>query len=58
MEMAYVEYVTIPSWEVTYRVGNVRTVEVIQAYTTSDVRKLIQEKYNGKKVQIVSIKRV
>ena len=58
MEMAYVEYVSIPSWEVTYRVGNVRTVEVIRAYTTSDVRKLITEKYGKEKVQIISIKKV
>lgn len=56
--IVYVEYATLSSYLVTFKLKGKTTEEVVKANSSSQARQIIKDRYDGATIQIISVRKV
>ena len=56
--IVYVEYASLSSYLVTFKLKGKTTEETVKANSSSQARQIIKDRYDGKNIQIISVRKV
>jgi hypothetical protein len=56
--VVYVEYAPLSSYLVVFKLKGKTTEETVKANSSSQARQIIKDRYDGKNIQIISVRKV